>query len=170
MKNGIVVSFLLPEARSVAWEQVYDELLNQIARKFGGYTITPGLSGGWIADDGTLVKDNNIRLDVSTIANRQYIEELYSKVTEHARSLGEQALYISIGEQSFVVDLTDDENGTYKDLAPNSDALHKITHAVYLASFHSEIHDSVANQIELGADATFGATATYSGDSEGYVF
>ena len=139
MKIGVVVSFLLPEARNVSWEQAYDDLLNQIARKFGGYTITPGLTGGWIADDGTLVKDNNIRLDVSVVSQKSRLHWLYTEVVEFARLIGEQALYISIGGRSFILDLDERFTGD----------MDQFVRAVYFESLHDAIHAEQAHSADL---------------------
>ena len=153
MKVGVVVSFLLPESivdedyltdRSGSVRTSYEDLLVEISKKFGGYTITPGLTGGWVDDDGHLHQDSNIRLDVSVVSQEGKLRWLYTEIVKFARSIGEQALYIGIGGKSYILDLDERFTGDED----------QFVRAVYFASLHDAIHNEL----------------TPSDDGEGYAF
>ena len=148
MKVGVVVSFLLPESivdedyltdRSESVRTSYEDLLVEISKKFGGYTITPGLSGGWVDDDGDLLVDSNIRLDVSVVSQEGKLRWLYTEIVKFARSIDEQALYIGIGGKSYILDLDERFTGD----------MDQFVRAVYFESLHDAIHAEQAHSADL---------------------
>ncbi len=83
------------------------EIHDFLMRHYKAYTHTPSpVKGFWLDEDKAVVHDVLERFEVS-FGSEQEFERLVTFLRQLCRSLGEQAIYLTRGEESFLVSRED---------------------------------------------------------------
>lgn len=78
-------------------EPVVEDIEHHLARKFGGYSSYEG-RGGWVADNGDLIREPHRRLVTST-EDRERLESILEKCAHYVMAeLEEDAVFTEITE------------------------------------------------------------------------
>lgn len=98
---GRMAVFYLPSPLPVATRIRVEKFLLD---HFRGYTCQDvSTSGAWRSDNDEVVFDSNVRFEVS-FAGKDRIPELVRFLREVCRDLDQDAIYLTMGEDSFLVD------------------------------------------------------------------
>jgi hypothetical protein len=99
-KLGPMANFLLPSLK-LRQRELQREVEDTLLEKYGGFTVTAGsISGYWLDENGDPVYGEHQEYKVAV---RDRAEELKAYLAELAGKLGEDCIYLEVGDEAMFI-------------------------------------------------------------------